>query len=218
MLKSVIFDLDGVIIDSEPLHYEVNLLIFNRFNVKISDEEYLSFIGKSNKQIWTYIKEKNNIGIDTDELVDMQLKENINYLHKYDLKPIDGVYKLIKDLKEHDIPLGVASSSPMAFIDEVLNLFDLKKYFDKIVSGENIKFSKPNPDIFLLTARGLDIDSKCCAVIEDSTNGVLASKAAGMKCIGYYNPNSGKQDLSKADVIIDDFNKINFNSIKDLFQ
>src|SRR5690606_5174684 len=98
-------------------------------------------------------------------------------------------------------------------IDLILQKLDIEKYFDFVVSGEQVVKGKPEPDIFLKVANHYSIHPKDCMVIEDSTNGVLAAKAANMFCVGYYNPSSGNQDLTKADLIIDSFNDPRLYSI-----
>ena len=111
---------------------------------------------------------------------------------------IDGALELIKKLSKKYV-LALASGSPKHIIEDTVKFFDIEKYFKFIISGETIENCKPAPDIFLITAENIDINPENCVVIEDSANGVLAAKRAGMKCIGYVNLNSGKQDLSLAD-------------------
>lgn len=123
-------------------------------------------------------------------------------------QPISGITELLVSINKHNTTMAVASSSSIRFIEAVLRKLNIDKYFKLYISGEEIKKSKPDPDIFLKTAEMLQIKPKECIVIEDSKNGVIAAKKAGMKCIGYINPNSGNQDLSEANVVISDFNAL----------
>ena len=101
--------------------------------------------------------------------------------------------------KAKGIPMAVASSSSLSIIDKVLDKLALREYFTLIATGDEVPASKPAPDIFLLAAQRLGCKPEACWVIEDSYNGVTAAKAAGMHCIGFYNPHSGNQDISAAD-------------------
>lgn len=217
MVKAVIFDMDGIIIDSEPLHLSIEEDIFKKLGISIAYEEHNTFIGTTSHYMWDKIKTNHNLTESLEELVELDRNTYLDFLNDaLDLQPINGVKELIIDLHKNNIKLAVASSSPLNVIEKVLSLFEIRNYFDYIVTGDYVSKSKPEPDIFLYAGEKLDVDSKECVVIEDSHNGVLAAKKANMKCIGYKNINSGNQDLSKADIIIDDFNDINAAFIKGL--
>lgn len=210
MIRAAIFDMDGVIIDSEPLHLNIEEDIFKKLGISITYEEHNTFIGTTSYYMWDKIRTNHNLTQSLEELVELDRNTYLDFLNNtLDLEPIKGVKELITDLHKNNIKLAVASSSPLNVIEKVLNLFHIRDYFDYIVTGDFVRKSKPEPDIFLYAAEKLDVDPKECVVIEDSHNGVLAAKKANMKCIGYKNPNSGNQDLSKADLTIDNFNNIN---------
>ena len=130
-----------------------------------------------------------------------------------DINPIEGVYELIESLYENKIKLAIASSSPIKVIELVVKRLKADKFFKAVVQGDDVLRSKPEPDIFLYAAQKLNADPKECAVIEDSKNGVNGAKKAGMRAIGYLNPNSGNQDLSNADLIIKSFKNIEIGKI-----
>nr|WP_330362508.1 HAD-IA family hydrolase [[Clostridium] dakarense] len=121
--------------------------------------------------------------------------------------------KSIKNLKKNNIKIGLASSSPICDILDVTKSTGIYKYFDKLVSGESVEKSKPSPDIFLKAADELGVNSEECIVIEDSKNGVLAAKSANMKCIGFFNKDSGNQDLSSSDIIMSNMSDIDYEFI-----
>lgn len=198
--------MDGVLVDSEPLYLDVNQFFFKQNGFEINVEEYKSFIGISATKMWSYIKEKFNLTQTNEELKELEKERKYEKLKETDLVPTAGVVDFLEILKKNDYILTIASSAMRKNIDLILDKLDIKKYFDFIVSGEDVTRGKPNPDIFLKVANHYDKLPTDCIVIEDSTNGVLAAKSAGMFCIGYNNPNSGKQDLSKADLIVDNFN------------
>jgi HAD superfamily hydrolase (TIGR01509 family) len=111
------------------------------------------------------------------------------------------------------IKLAVASSSHKRMIEYVLKKLEIIDFFDSIVGAEDIDRSKPDPEIFLMSAKRLNVKPEECIVVEDSKLGVEAAKKAGMKCLGYFNPSSGKQDLSKADFVADDFCKLDIQKL-----
>lgn len=216
MLEAVIWDMDGVIIDSEPAHYEVNKSVFKKLGLNISDQEYNTYIGVSNPEMWSIIKGKHKLGHSVPELVKIQLEGNLEYLRQSNEQPIPGVTHLLESLKRENIAIGLASSSPFEFIALVLKKFNIKEYFQVIISGEEIANGKPAPDIFIAAANELKAAPQKCIVIEDSKNGVKAAKSAGMKCIGFQNKNSGDQDLSEADLIVCSLEGLDITILKNL--
>lgn len=214
MLKAVIFDMDGVLIDSEPIHFETDVNVLKKFDKHLDFEYYKKFIGTTMRKIWENIKEEYELPLSVDELIDLSEIEKKKIIEESGYREIKGVANLIKDISINKYLLAVASSSPYEYIQTVTNAIDVNKYFKEILSGENFKFPKPAPDIFLETAKRLNVDPSECLVIEDSKNGVKSAKAAGMVCLGFVNPNSGDQDLSDADYLIQGFEEIDSNFLE----
>ena len=205
-LKAVIFDMDGVILDSEPIYYQIETKFFRNLGISISDEEYHTFVGLSMIEMWRRIKNNHNL----KEVIGALVKSNNKVVFQYfsnseNLQPTPFLEQFIQNLLEKNIKLAVASSSSKKLIKVILEKLMLKKYFEICVSGNEVKNGKPAPDVFLHTANLMKVIPKECLVIEDSTNGVKAAKSAGMKCVGFQNFNSGNQDLSDADMIISSF-------------
>ena len=209
--------MDGVIIDSEPVYFKIEKQMFEQLKVNVSFEEHCTYVGTSSQNMWDAIVKKHGIASDPDELVK---KEYIFYMdhlaNEIDLDAVEGVIELIKDLHENNFKLIIASSSHMDVIDMILKRFDLSQFFAARVSGTDLVHSKPHPEIFLRSAKLVTSEPRECIVVEDSENGITAAKAAGMKCIGFANPNSGNQDLSKADVVIKSFKNINADFVRSL--
>ncbi len=215
MLKAVIFDMDGVLIDSEPLHYEANrLLLERRFNINLDYEYYKQYIGSTVTYLWE--KTRNDLimeGYSELEKYDAMTLRNMADEIKEELintdgyMEIDGAPAFVKSLKGR-YKLAVASSSYLKNIERNVNNLHIAHCFDELVSGTEVKSPKPSPDIFLLAAERLGVKPNECIVIEDSENGVLAAKAAGMACVGFINENSGNQNLSKADYLFESFEGI----------
>lgn len=214
MIKAVIFDMDGVIIDSEPDHIKQEMKLFKSLGLDMNEEEHQRFIGTTSYYMWETIKKENNLAFSVEELVNMDREKYYNHLCSMeDINPIEGVYELIENLHEKKIKLAIASSSPIKVIELVVKRLKADKFFSALVQGDDVLESKPEPDIFLYAAQRLNVDPKECAVIEDSKNGVNGAKKAGMRAIGYLNPNSGNQDLSNADLIIKSFKNIEVGKI-----
>lgn len=207
-MKAVIFDMDGVIIDSEPIHFEVDMQTMRDLGFDISSEELEKYVGTTNEYMFSDLKNKYNIKQSIEEVINYKVELTKKKVIQSDLEPIEGIKELLVDLKNKNISTAIASSSPRNFIDVVVSKFNLQDYFNFIVSGEEVHNGKPAPDVYIETAKKLGLPPEECTVIEDSRNGVLAAKAAGMKCIGFQNVNSGNQDLSKADNIVKSITEI----------
>lgn len=204
MIKTVIFDMDGVMIDSEPVHIRLEEELFKSLGIVVTGEEHLMFVGTSSYYMWRKIKEKFNLPQSVEELVEIDRKRYLDHVLKTgEIIPVKGIKEVVKKLFEREYKLAVASSSPIDVIELVVRKLGLGKYFETLVSGDYVKNSKPHPDIFLYTAEILKVKPHECVVIEDSYNGIHGGKKAGMKAIGFINPNSGNQDLSEADFIVD---------------
>lgn len=213
MLKAVIFDMDGVIIDSEPMHFKVDKRLLSNFGLEVDNHFLSQYVGVSNPEMFADIKEKFNIKYSIDELLDLKQNFLLEALNETKLDAVSGVRELIIDLASNNVLLAIASSSPRIFIEAVIKKLDLEQYFKVVVSGEELEKSKPAPDIFIKAASLLGVGRDECIVIEDAATGVEAAFAAGIKCVGYKNPNSGNQNLSKASVIVDDMRKLNYISL-----
>jgi len=215
MIQTVIFDMDGVIVDTEPVHHFAYNQHFKQLNIEITPEMYASFTGNSTKNIFEKLKAHFNLKEDVTSLV--ETKRNLfndAFDHKEDLYLLDGVEDLIKELHTNGIQLVLASSSAHVTINRIFTRFNLHQYFTHIVSGEDFPKSKPHPAIFQHAAFLSRTPIENCIVIEDSTNGILAAKAAGIYCIGYDSVNSKMQDYSKADKVISHFNELSFEKIR----
>ncbi|WP_224483692.1 HAD family hydrolase [Robertkochia aurantiaca] len=214
--KHVIFDMDGVLVDSEPYHREVLSVCLEDLGHELSDEYYNSLVGTANRPMWERVKADFSLEKPLEKLIAVHKELFFQMLHKDKVQAVPGVQDVLEELNEKGFRLSLASSSPEKVIDAFMEILGFTRYFDHLVSGENIERSKPAPDIFLKVASLYDVAPSGFVVIEDSKHGVSAAKAAGMSCVGFVNPNSGNQDLSEADLLIASMRELHAETIKSL--
>ena len=208
MLKAVIFDMDGVLVDSEPVHYQANAIMLEELGVKLDYEYYKQFIGSTNPYMWGKIAEDYHLDRSLEWLNARAAKALKNILEKKGYDSVNGACELVRALNQEGYMLAVASSSPMAAIEKNIRDLGIIDCFHKLVSGESVDNPKPAPDVFLEAARQLGVAPGECIVVEDSDNGCKAARAAGMVCLGYRNPNSGDQKLYDANYVTEDLRAI----------
>ncbi|MCK5471141.1 MAG: HAD family phosphatase [Cyclobacteriaceae bacterium] len=208
MISTIIFDMDGVIIDSEPVHQQLEFEMFSELDLHISDEEHKDYIGTSAIDMWTKIEERHQLKKSPKEVLTYGRKKYWKSLDEGKVPMVAGALDLIKFFYKNNFLLQVASSATRPTVDKVLVHFNLEKYFKFRIGGDEVVKSKPEPEIFIKAAQQSGSRPKNCLVIEDSTNGVKAARSAGMYCVGYANPGTGSQDLSMADLVVRNLNEI----------
>ena len=183
---AVIFDMDGVIVDSEPIHEMSFLELWQEMGYGDNHGiHFPDFYGRSDRVLWETFIEKHHPPQPIEELLGLREEQLVQMLR--DKQPIfDGIPTLVRRLAKH-LPLAIASGSVHRIINEVLAMRDLRRYFCCTASSEDVANSKPQPDVFLLAAERLNVKPASCCVIEDTVAGVIAGKAAGMTVMGITN-------------------------------
>ena len=180
--RAVIFDLDGVLVDSEPNYLESERVLLGEHGITFTAEMKLPYIGMSTREMLERVKAEFGLAAALDTLVE---EKNAIYLRlAAEHTPVNAPMRdLVTLLREHAYPLALASGSSPAAIDVVLRHAGLEDAFDVVVSADAVPRGKPDPDLFLEAARRLGVLPAACAVIEDSGYGVTAARRAGMRCI-----------------------------------
>ena len=215
MIKAAIFDMDGVIIDSHFVAFQLLTNSANKLGCNITIDEIKSWGSLSSKKFWQKIKEIYNINEPLESLINQyNVDEEIELYKK--MSPINGVIDFVKLLKNNDIKLGLATSATEYRMQAVIKLFNLNKYFNVFTCDNEVINSKPDPEIFIKTAEKLKVKPANCLVIEDSENGKIAAKKAKMKVIGFKGLNHIDENMDGSDLIIYNFNDIKMDDIIDL--
>jgi HAD superfamily hydrolase (TIGR01509 family) len=216
--KAVLFDMDGVIVDTEPLHRKAYFKTFEDLGIHVSDAFYASFTGSSTKKVCEKLIEKFQLKESHEEITAVKRKY-FKYLFdnddEFDLIP--GVLELIQHYHENSIKLVLASSASNNTIDWVFERFNLSPYFVGKISGADLQESKPHPEIFEKAAEIAGEVKGNCMVIEDSTNGILAASRANIFCAAYKSKHSEKQDYSLANIVVEDYIELQIPKVKMYF-
>lgn len=212
-IKAVIFDMDGVISDSQPIHAGLEEALLAEHGIFMSAQELTKkFAGVPDKECARIIFAQHKKEVDLDKFVERKWASILDFA-KGKITPIDGAVNLIGQLKDRGFRLAVASSSIQEFIDLVLQELKIKDKFDVLTNGKEVKLGKPNPDIFLLAAKKLGVRPEECWVIEDAEHGMVAAKRAGMKCVWLTNLTQPTQKEYSPDIIVKSLKDLKIESL-----
>jgi beta-phosphoglucomutase len=201
MLKGILFDMDGVLLDSEALTSEAAVEYFARKGYEIKTEDFIPFYGMGEEKYFGGVAEKYNIPFDV-ETEKYKVYDLFSEMAQGKLKPMPGVPEFIKRVKSMNLRTAVATSASRYKMKINLRLIGLNESeFDTVVTGEDITENKPDPEIFIQAATNLGLKPLECLVVEDAPGGVQAAKAAGCKCMAVMTSFSEKE-LAKADWIV----------------
>ncbi len=211
---TVIFDMDGVIIDSNPFHKKAWELFLEKYNFKYSEEDFKQKIyGKTNKDImYTLFGDKLNI----KNLEKLIYEKELFYQKSFEpyICLTKGLEQFLEMLKSNNVQIGISTSAPAMNIDFVMEKTGIRDYFSVIVDDSQVNKGKPDPEIYLKTATRLSVDPSECIVFEDSISGIQSARNAGMKVVGITTTH-GKEELSGlVDYIINDFSELTFDKLK----
>ena len=214
-MKAVIFDKDGVLVETFYLYYRAYKKIFSELGINITRNDIAKRYGMKGAEIIKQIMNERRINIKEKQLKELTNKKDRLYYEMAEkkLELLPGVIKLLIYLKNKNYKIGIASSASKEIIEQLLRVMKIKKYFDATISGLEVNSSKPHPEIFLECAKRLKVKPEECIVIEDSVHGIEAAKRAGMKCIAVATGQHSREELQKMkpDLLLNtlkEFNKI----------
>ena len=206
MAKAVIFDMDGLMVESEMLHYQAYKEVLAQLGIELALQDYFAVWG-SDKDMCLRFVEKFRIPISQMELLE-QKNKLFKEMYIYKVTPQEGLLDLLRTLRENHYLLAVCSNSQMHEIKIVLKTIGVEHFFDQIISAESVKNGKPAPDCYLLAAQKLNVQPADCLVLEDAPKGVTAAKAAGMQCFAI--PSTGLEavDFSNTDKVLKNLKEV----------
>jgi sugar-phosphatase len=218
MIKAVIFDMDGLLIDSEPFWRKAHIAVLAEDGFVITEDDVRGMAGRGTSQVVEEWRTRFGWDISKNPVVEERIVTEVFRQVQAGGKALPGATELIRELELHQVPMAVASSSGPELIDAVLRKLDIHHYMQAVHSGKHEKRSKPFPDVFLSAANSLGVAPANCLVFEDSLNGVKAAKAAGMKCIAV--PEEPYDEVAFAaanpDRVVPSLTEVHWHDINDL--
>jgi HAD superfamily hydrolase (TIGR01509 family) len=218
MIEAAIFDMDGLLIDSEPLWRAAHMSALRDYDITITEDDVRQMAGRRTDEVIEHWRKEHDLGhIENSTLEASVVNKVIASIHLNGVE-LPGVKQVISMFEQRNIPMAVASSSAPEIIDVVLEKLDLKKYMQLAHSAKYEEYGKPHPAVFLTTARKLGVSAAQCVVFEDSLSGVRAAKAAGMLCVAV--PEQHNIDNPKfreeADIVVPNLSEIDWPTIRGL--
>jgi HAD superfamily hydrolase (TIGR01509 family) len=209
---AVIFDMDGVLVDSTEIIWASHNEVLGRYGVHLTDADIRQYQGKSLRDGIEGWNKKYGLSLDLKTHTEASWPIQLRMIEK--MHPDPGLLTLLDDLKSYDVKMGVGTSSQKFRAEKILELLKLRDYFTVLVTANDVQRHKPNPDVYLEVANKLDIAPERCVVFEDAYNGIEAAKRGNMKTIGY---SKYADEMKNADLIINSFSDISYERISRLF-
>ena len=195
---AVIFDMDGVLVDSEPFGFEALRRVMARYGLPYGEEENAEFLGRTTLDSCQILRERHRLPEAAETLADWYVEGMLEQIARGPI-PMAGVPEVLRRIRAAGYRMALASSAEVRVIDANLTARGLRPLFDAVVSGTQVARGKPAPDVFLAAAERLGAPPATCLVVEDSRNGLLAAKAAGMRCAVVPCAHTRHQDFGECD-------------------
>lgn len=213
MRKAVLFDMDGVITDTERFYVDGMLDLLKKNGIHLEPTDLQEFFGSPLLHNCTVLQARYHLAKTPQECMDEVVTYRDQQIQIGGLQPMDGVLELIRELHDADVKMAVASSSTMDNIVHNMETLGIKGCFKALVSGAECEHGKPAPDVYLKAAKEISMKPEECVVIEDAYNGVIAAKTAGMYCHAYVPPQAYRQDVSLADDVITSYRDVTVEDV-----
>jgi HAD superfamily hydrolase (TIGR01509 family) len=208
--RAVVFDLDGVLWDGEPLYHEAFNVVLRPLGHKVTAEDYQEIIGSSVEAAWQWVLDRYGIEESPGRFYHLY-DDAVMQLLAQAVEPLPGVRETIARLKAMDLPVGVASASLRRWVDATLKGTGLADEFDATVSASEVEHAKPAPDMYLLAAEKLGVPAPECVAVEDTRTGVRSAKSAGMYVIQVRAASTALPPIDEADAVIERYADFDFS-------
>ena len=214
-LHAVVFDLDGVIWDGEPLYHEAFNVVLKPYghSISITDPAYVQIIGKSVEAAWDWMRSRFAL-TESPAVFYRAYNEAVLELMKHPIEPLPGVRDLLSELRRRGIPIGLASASLRQWVDATLVGLGLQDAFDATVSASEVQQSKPAPDLYLAAADRIGVPPERCLAIEDTASGIAAAKAAGMIAVQIRAASTALPPLPQADFVLEEYSQFDLSLLE----
>ena len=211
--RAVIFDMDGVLWDGEPLYHEAFNIVLAPYGHHVSDDDYSQIMGHSVEYCWDWLRRRLNLTEPTDHFLNTY-DEAVRRLLQRPAEPLPGTRPLIDDLRRRGIPIAVASASLRQWVDATLRGLGLDDAFGATVSASEVTEAKPTPDLFLTAARRLGVPPERCLAVEDTATGIAAARAAGMFAVQLRAASTALPPLPEADLVLDSLSELDLSLLE----
>jgi HAD superfamily hydrolase (TIGR01509 family) len=208
--RAVVFDLDGVLWDGEPLYHEAFNVVLEPYGHFVTSEDYVNIIGHSVEAAWEWVL--NNFKIREEPASFLRrYNEAVLELLAQPVEPLPGVRELLEELRRRGLPIGLASASLRQWVNATIRGLHIENAFDATVSASEVTRSKPAPDLYLKAAEEIGVPATDCLAVEDTAAGIAAAKAAGMFAVQVRASSTALPPLPQADLVIDDYSQFDMS-------
>lgn len=206
-IKAVLFDMDGLMVDTEPVHFKAYKRVFNKYGKDFTEENFKLYLGTSDVDCCKDMVVRFNLSISAEELL-AEKRQVFRELIKTQLVSQPGLNELLTALSENNYKIAIASSSSLEDIKAIIKGINISSMLDDFASAQEVEHGKPSPDVYLLAAKKLGVGSNECLVLEDAPVGVQAGKAAGMKVFAVPSQYTKDGDFSLADKVLNSLSEV----------
>ena len=214
MRQAVIFDLDGVLVDSYTTHFESWQQLCREWKLSMTESEFASTFGRTTREVVAEFWSAKQFSPEDVVTLDQRKEAIFRQKLQQDFPAMDGAQQLIEDLYRAGVTVGLGSSAPPENVWLSLDLLGCRERFAAVVTGEDVSRGKPDPEVFLRCAERLGVDPSSCVVVEDAPAGVAAARAAGMPCVGVASRGRTRDELAAADQVVDSLEQLSSDSLR----
>lgn len=211
--RAVVFDLDGVLWDGEPLYHEAFNVVLKPYGHCVTSEEYDNIIGFSVEAAWEWVHRRFGLAEPIEQFIAAYDRVVLELLRDH-VEPLPGVRELLTELRQRKVPMAVASASLRQWVDATLRGLGLDGAFAATVSASEVARAKPAPDLYLLAAQRLGVPPERCLAMEDTKTGIAAAKAAGMFAVQVRVASTALPPIPEADLVIDDYSQFDLSLLE----